>query len=83
LLEVIATNKTLHGLYHVAAEPIDKYSLLNLVSDLYNKAIDILPNEEVVIDRSLDGNKFARATGYVAKPWITLIETLENGKTNV
>ena len=27
----------LHGLYHIAAKPIDKHSLLNLVAQIYNK----------------------------------------------
>src|SRR5690606_12011537 len=33
----------LHGLYHVSAEPIDKCTLLELVANVYNKDVEIIP----------------------------------------
>lgn len=66
----------LSGLYHVAAAPIAKYDLLRLVAAQYGKAIEIRPDESVVIDRSLDGSRFARATGYLAPPWDELVRRM-------
>lgn len=66
----------LHGLYHVAAEPIDKDTLLRLVAAEYGKAIEIEPSDEVVIDRSLDASRFQAATGYVAPPWPELVRRM-------
>ncbi|WP_349431857.1 SDR family oxidoreductase [Methylomarinum sp. Ch1-1] len=64
----------LSGLYHVSAEPIDKYSLLNFVKQVYGKSLEILPDDSLKIDRSLDSNRFRMATGYAPKSWPDLIQ---------
>lgn len=66
----------LHGLYHVAAEPIDKDALLRLVAAEYGKASEIEASDEVVIDRSLDASRFQAATGYAPPPWPELIRRM-------
>lgn len=66
----------LHGLYHVAAEPIDKFSLLSEVARQYGKQIDICPDAALVVDRSLDGSRFKQASGYVAPAWPELIRRM-------
>lgn len=63
----------LSGLYHVAAEPIAKLDLLRLVAAEYGKDIAIRPDDRLVIDRSLDGSRFAEASGYTAPPWPALV----------
>jgi len=74
--DVVISRSDLSGVYQVAAQPISKYDLLKLVAEIYDKAIDIVPSEEVVIDRSLDGSRFRDATGYVAPDWRQLVETM-------
>jgi dTDP-4-dehydrorhamnose reductase len=64
----------LRGLYHVASRPISKFDLLTLVARRYGKDIRLIPDESVVIDRSLVGDRFAKATGYVAPAWPALID---------
>lgn len=66
----------LHGLYHVAAKPISKFDLLTLAAKEYGKQIAIYKDEKLVIDRSLNAERFARATGYVAPEWPDLIRLL-------
>lgn len=78
ILEYVIPNPELHGLYHVSAEPIDKYSLLKLVSGVYQTAVDIEPNEELVIDRSLNSDRFRSATGYKPPSWPALIERMHS-----
>lgn len=63
----------LHGLYHVSASPIAKFDLLELVARIYGKTIEIVPDEEVRIDRSLNSNRFQQATGYSPSAWPELI----------
>lgn len=63
----------LHGLYHVAAQPIDKYTLLGHVAREYGKGIEITPDDQLRIDRSLDAARFAAATGYTPPAWPELI----------
>ena len=74
--DVVIPHKELSGLYHVAAQPIDKFSLLKLIADVYGKDIDIVPDDKLVIDRSLDASRFQTATGYIAPTWTELIELM-------
>ena len=74
--DVVIPRKELSGLYHVAAKPIAKSDLLKLIADVYGKTIDIVPDDTLVIDRSLDATRFRLATGYVAPEWPELIKLM-------
>lgn len=75
--DVIERHRDLHGLYQVASDPIAKHDLLRLVQDAYGKTdVTIVPDDREVSDRSLDGRRFAAATGYVCPPWPTLVAEL-------
>jgi dTDP-4-dehydrorhamnose reductase len=78
--DVIIPRADLSGLYHVAAEPIPKYDLLRLVADVYGKVIEIIPDDTLMIDRSLNADRFRDATGYVAPGWPELIELMHSYK---
>ena len=73
----------LHGLYHVAAAPISKNDLLKLVRDVYGHGVEIEPTDRVAIDRSLNAQRFAEATGYVAPPWEELIREMYRFRENM
>ncbi len=66
----------LHGLYHVSAEPINKFDLLTLVAKAYGKTIDITPDDNLVIDRSLDSSRFRKEAGYQPPPWPELVRRM-------
>jgi dTDP-4-dehydrorhamnose reductase len=66
----------LRGLYHVSAEPIDKDRLLRLVAAAYGHGIEIVADDQVVIDRSLDSSRFRAATGYQPPPWPELVQRM-------
>lgn len=72
----VLPNAQLHGLYHLAARPINKYELLQLIASTYGKDIEIIPDSQLVINRSLDGSKFRQATAYVSPEWPDLIERM-------
>lgn len=76
--DVVLPRPALSGLYHVAATPISKYELLKLVAAAYTKQIEIEPDDRVVIDRSLNADRFREATGYVAAPWPELIARMRD-----
>lgn len=78
--DIIIPRPDLFGLYHVAAKPISKYELLSLVADVYGKSIEILPDDHLVIDRSLNADKLHRDTGYVVPDWRTLIQLMHSHK---
>lgn len=74
--DVVIPRPELSGLYHVAARPINKLALLELIAKVYKKDIDIIPDDSLVIDRSLDGTRFAEATGYIAPDWDEMINLM-------
>lgn len=74
--DFVIPHPQLNGLYHVAAEPIDKCRLLSLVAAQYGRQIEIRPDDALVIDRSLDGSRFSEATGYVAPAWPDLVREM-------
>lgn len=74
--DFVIAHPQLNGLYHVAAEPIDKFRLLSLVAAQYGKTIEIRPDDALVIDRSLNGARFREATGYVAPDWPELVRRM-------
>ena len=76
LRDYVINNNSLVGLFNLAANPINKYDLLNLIAEVYNKSIEVKVDEEVVIDRSLDSEKFSNATGYQAPGWPELIQKM-------
>lgn len=74
--DVVIPHTELSGLYHIAAKPIIKADLLELIAEVYGKTIDIVPDDTLVIDRSLDARRFRLATGYVAPEWPALINVM-------
>ncbi len=66
----------LHGLYHVSAEPIAKYDLLHLVAQVYGKKIEVLADDRIVIDRSLNSTRFRAAAGYRPPAWPELVRAM-------
>jgi dTDP-4-dehydrorhamnose reductase len=78
--DFVAPKKDLIGVYHVAAKPISKYDLLKLVAKVYGKKIDIIPDDELEIDRSLNAERFNLITGYTPPDWPELIEIMHSYK---
>ena len=66
----------LHGMYHVSADPINKYDLLQLVAKEYEKKIEIELDDSFVMDRSLDSTRFREATGYRPPSWVELVKQM-------
>lgn len=76
IADYVIPNSRLYGLYHVSSKPICKYDLLRLVSTQYDKKIEIVPDDSLVIDRSLDSCRFTQATGYMAPEWPNLVKAM-------
>ncbi|MEV8645361.1 SDR family oxidoreductase [Mesorhizobium ciceri] len=74
--EFVIPNDDLRGLFHVSADPINKFDLLSLVSRVYGKEIDIIADTSVTVDRSLNSDLFRRITGFMPGPWQELVATM-------
>jgi len=73
---VIGTD--IEGLYHVSADPINKYDLLSLIKDVYGLNIEIEKDSSFVIDRSLNSNRFMNYTGCRRNSWVNMIKDMYN-----
>ncbi len=78
LVDVIAREPPLSGLYHVSSDPISKHDLLCLLKSAYGLAVEIEPVSRVCIDRSLDSRRFRSETGFVPPSWETMIDTMRH-----
>jgi len=73
---IIENNPKLEGLYHISADPISKYDLLELIKQTYSRQITIVPDSAFCCDRSLDSGRFRAATGFVPPSWPRMIEEM-------
>lgn len=74
--DIVIPLRDLSGVYHVAAQPISKYDLLTLVARVYGKQIEIIPDNQVVVDRSLNADRILEATGYAPPDWPELVRAM-------
>ncbi|MGP0045832.1 MAG: dTDP-4-dehydrorhamnose reductase family protein [Syntrophobacteraceae bacterium] len=81
VLLIIRQFPHLSGLYQVVSEPISKYDLLRLLKDAYKLDVEILADAMEVSDRSMKGDKFRSATGYVCPDWPELVQVLAQDPT--
>jgi dTDP-4-dehydrorhamnose reductase len=81
IAQIITEHPEMEGVWHVASEPISKFELLSLMKQVYGLDIQIEPDETVVVDRSLNADRFRQATGFVPPPWPDMIEQMYQDPT--
>jgi dTDP-4-dehydrorhamnose reductase len=74
LVEVAQSYPALAGVYHVAAEPIDKFELLTMMRDRLDLDCTIRPVDEPTVNRALDPSRFRAATGIEAPAWDEMLD---------
>lgn len=81
IAKYVIPSSSLTGLYHVSVDPIDKMRLLRLVAEIYGKKIEIIEDQTLRIDRSLDSTRFKQITGYIPPSWPDLIQQMKEFNT--
>ncbi|MEA9598545.1 SDR family oxidoreductase [Polynucleobacter sp. AP-Sanab-80-C2] len=76
--DIIIPDASLTGLYHLSADPISKYEVLELIASEYEKKIELIADNSFTINRTLDSSKFKLHTGYTAPSWEKLISHMKN-----
>jgi len=76
LVKNILPAENLTGLYQLSSEPIDKFNLLKLVSEVYGKKIEIIRSTALEIDRSLNSEKLRNALHLEIPSWKNLISEM-------
>tara|TARA_B100000886_G_scaffold324732_1_gene269662 strand:- start:6380 stop:7252 length:873 start_codon:yes stop_codon:yes gene_type:complete len=66
----------LKGILNISGESISKFDLLKIISDIYNKSIEIIPNQSIKINRTLNSSQFNKLTGYRPNKWPELIKSM-------
>jgi dTDP-4-dehydrorhamnose reductase len=79
--DLLLDHPDLSGLWHIASDPIDKFTLLKLIDRAYGAQIEIRPDASVVIDRSLDASRFRVATGFSSPSWAEMIDRMASDPT--
>lgn len=78
---LLSEHKALSGTYHISSDPIDKYTLLELINDAYRARIEIEPDETFAIDRSLDSSRFRSETGFKPASWNEMVDRMASDPT--
>jgi dTDP-4-dehydrorhamnose reductase len=74
---LVAEQPALHGLWHLASEPIDKHDLLTRLSRLLGRTdVEIAPDDDFVCDRSLDMSALSARTSYRVPGWDAMLTEL-------
>jgi dTDP-4-dehydrorhamnose reductase len=81
IADLIENHQNLSGLYHVSAEPINKFELLKLINEAFQAEIEIEPFTDFEIDRSLDSTKFREQTGFRPESWQEMIKRMAEDTT--
>jgi dTDP-4-dehydrorhamnose reductase len=66
------------GLYHVSSAPISKLELLAKIKEKLGLSVQIVADESVSIDRSLDSRRFRMEFGYMPPAWDDMLDELIN-----
>jgi len=79
VVDYIIKRGDLEGLFNISGPRISKFELLQVFRDVTGKDIEIQPDGELKINRSLDGSRFRLKAGYKQKDWKIMVqEMLEN-----
>ena len=68
--------KKINGLYHLSVDPIDKHTLLQLINDAYFTGVEIIPCDDLVINRSLNSDALRAITDFNPPSWANLIKKM-------
>jgi dTDP-4-dehydrorhamnose reductase len=77
---VLTQHPDLSGTLQVSSAPINKYDLLMLLRQAYGVEVEIVPDDTVRIDRSLDSTRFRHLTGYVPPSWQQMIQEMAESR---
>ena len=79
--DLISNHPSLSGMYQVSGPWISKYDLLFVLRDAFKLEIEIERDDEVDIDRTLVGDRFAEEIGYRAPSWEEMAAELASDPT--
>lgn len=76
LKNIILKHENLKGIYHISSAPISKFNLLMLIKKKFKLAAEVIPDDKIACDRSLNSSRFCKKTGYIPESWDDLVDSL-------
>lgn len=81
IVNVLRSEHSLRGLWHVSSPAISKYDLLRKLNVAFATGTEIVRDESVVCDRSLESARFWAAIGLATPLWDDMIASMANDST--
>ncbi|MFM8778724.1 MAG: NAD(P)-dependent oxidoreductase, partial [Acidimicrobiaceae bacterium] len=82
LSKLLLGNSHLTGLFHVSSQPISKLEIINKLNNLLDLQLTVTPDDSVQINRSLNSEKFQKATSITPQTWDEMLSDFcEDQKT--
>jgi dTDP-4-dehydrorhamnose reductase len=78
---LITADARLHGLWHLSGPAISKLQLLQWLKEAFGRSTQVIPDDRVVYDRSLNSQRFWSATGLRRPEWAEMIQALKEDPT--
>ncbi len=74
--DVVIERAELQGVLHIASAPISKFELLCLIAERYKLKVEVVPDESIIINRTLSCVRFNNLTGYESPSWTDMIDLM-------
>jgi dTDP-4-dehydrorhamnose reductase len=76
VIDTLVKGSELDGLWHISTEPISKYQLLADLASVLKLQTTVVPDDTVVIDRSLNSERFRTRLPYSPPSWEQMLQEL-------
>ena len=73
---LLVKHKNAFGLYHLSSSAISKFDLLERLGAKLGRTMEIVPDDSVRIDRSLDSSRFRAEFSYSPPSWDEMLDEL-------
>lgn len=73
---IMVNHQGVTGLYNISSDPISKFDLLMLIKEKMHLDVEIVPDETVRCNRSLDSAKFRKEFNYTPPTWEAMVDEL-------
>ena len=73
---IIKRHPELHGVWHVSGPMISKHDLLVRIATLLGSEVTVVPDDSVVVDRSLNSHRFRAEVNYEPPSWQMMLSEL-------
>ena len=81
IVRIINDRPDLSGLWHLTSPTIDKYALLLLIKEAFGLDIEVSPNDDFFMDRSMTSDRFWAETGWTQPNWPDMISEMASDPT--